>query len=139
MKAKAVTGVILALTLVLAPAVFVGAISNSDLSRLSTQKIGQNQFKFYVAKGKFGDIWKNKDIIVPEGTVLEAVRDGLIYRYTTIDEIVLPARSSEKLVSAILTQGENVALPRGAVNKHYFTRYFHGPKSSPLLITNINQ
>lgn len=137
MKAKDVTVVILALTLVLATAVFAGAISNSDLSRLSTQKIGQNQFKFYVAKGTFGDINRHKDIIVPEGTVMEGVIDLIIYRFRLTNTVTLPATSSSELVSGTMIQGRKVSLPTGTINKHYFLGYAKA-LNKLLLITNPN-
>lgn len=139
MKTKPVTAVFLALTLVFATVVFAGAISGNELSMLSSQKVGENQFKFYVPKGTFGSIWKNKDIVVPKGTILEGKHNGLIVRFMTIETIILLARSREKLISALLTQGEDVELPTGTVNRHNFTGYFHDGKSSPLLVTNINQ
>lgn len=95
---------------------------------------GDQNFKFYVRSGTFGDINNGQNIVIPAGVrILTAADDGPVY---LSDSVTLMADQSQAYFSArSLYSGSVSNAPSKVFNRHNFTTYA-GSRFGSLLVTN---
>jgi len=79
--------------------------------------------KFYSEVGSFGDINSGQDIIVPEGTIVSGIVDGIIFKFRLDKSFILNKNSRELYVSATLIQGSSERIPSNTLTTHNFNIY----------------
>jgi uncharacterized phage protein gp47/JayE len=108
------------------------------VTRLAPQDVrsaaGDNNFKFYVLRGTFGNINSGRDIVIPAGTRIFTASGTQI---CTVDqELTLPAGSAQQTFAAAgVNTGETGNAPAGVFTRHNFTNYTDNRYGS-LLVTN---
>jgi Baseplate J-like protein len=114
------------------------------IPRLAEQRIDISQpmkvLKFYVDIGVFGDINRGpsglpEDIIVPAGTNISGLINGINYLFSTDVPFTLGINESEKYISGIMIQGDTTLIPTNTLTSHTFTGYSTGI-SKLLKVTN---
>lgn len=92
-------------------------------------------FKFFVARGTFGNINNGQDIVIPSGTrIFTASQTGPICVVAT--QVTLPAGASQQSFSVTaLNPGESGNAPAGVFTRHNFTNYSDS-RFGTLLVTN---
>lgn len=95
-------------------------------------------FRYYVANGTFGDINGGNDIVVPQGTEVRSESQDFTSYFTQRDAVTLPAGESEVYFSAdqsgVVTGPTNRVGPN-ILSRHNFTGYDESAFNS-LLVTN---
>lgn len=95
---------------------------------------GDQNFRFYVRSGNFGDLNKGQDIVLPDGVrILTADDSGPVYLTSAT---TLPAAASQGYVSVrSLFSGSVSNGPARVFNRHNFTTYSES-RFGGLLVTN---
>lgn len=95
---------------------------------------GDQNFKFYVRAGTFGDINNGQSIVIPDGVrILTADDGGPVY---LASPVTLQAGQSQAYFSAVSLYAGSVSnAPSKVFNRHNFTAYA-GSRFGSLLVTN---
>ena len=109
----------------------VPRIQRSDVSSSSSE----NNFRFYVLRGNFGNINNGQSVVVPQGTRIFTASDAGPFYITAAPLTLSAAESSTSFSANSVNPGEGGNAPAGVFTRHNFTNYADS-RFGTLLVTN---